>query len=297
MNRVLPTVFRRFACNVPGHVPVNKLNPVLRGLRDFMNQNGFKESFPQVRRHIMPACEDETTIAVYNMTNLNYPLPQTGQMGLEDDVLGEQGVDKAYCLTASYRDEKNPKERHDRTFPLFEFESLGNFNDLLDTAENLLRFLGYTDKIHRVEYAEMAYRYGVDTLEHSHEEALSTDFGPAVFLCRFPPEESYWNMRINDGKAMKMDAILGGVETFGTAERECDKEIMRHQFHTISNGEYAKKLFDEFGEDRVMEDFERYIQHTFVPRYGGGIGVTRLIKFLEKQGLMEGLEKRYSSPN
>lgn len=284
----------RTVCRVPGHVSVKKLNPVLRGLRDFMNQNGFKESMPQVRRHIMPACEDETTIAVYNMTNLKYPLPQTGQMGLEDDVLGEDGIDKAYCLTASYRDEKNPKPRHDRTFPLFEFESLGNFNNLLETSENLLRFLGYKGIIHRVEYEEMANYYEVQTLEHEHEERMEKDLSPAVLLCRFPPEESYWNMKIQDGKAMKMDAILGGIETFGTAERECNKDTMRHQFHTISNGEYSKKLFDEFGEERVMEDLERYLEHTFVERYGGGIGVTRLIKFLEKQDLLEGLEKRYN---
>lgn len=282
-------------CDIPGYFPVDELHPVLRALRDFFYHEGYKESFPQTRRHILPACEDERTIALYEMTGLKLPLPQTGQMGLEDDVLGTPGLDKVFCLTASYRDEPEPKPRHDLTFPLFEFESVGDFNDLLETSARLLRFLGYKGDVVTIDYSTVAERYGVNILEHEHEEQMLTDYGPAVLLTRFPLSETYWNMKAcGDGKhAFKMDAILGGIETFGTAERETDVEKMREQFKNISDGKYAEKLYQEFGEERVHADLDRYLGHTFVNRFGGGIGVTRLIKFLKSQGLMEGLRVRY----
>jgi len=280
---------------VPGYFPANKLHPVLRALREFFYSEGYKESFPQTRRHILPACEDERTIALYEMTGQKLPLPQTEQMGLEDDVLGTPSLEKVFCLTASYRDEPNPKPRHDLTFPLFEFESLGNYIDLLKTSTRLLRFLGYTGDVVTVDYDIVAMRYGVDILDHDHEERMLNDYGPAVLLTRFPLEETYWNMKAcDDGRhAFKMDAILGGIETFGTAERETSVEKMRSQFKTVSDGKYAEKLYQEFGEERVHADLERYLGHNFVERFGGGIGVTRLIKFLEGQGLMEGLVVRY----
>ena len=61
---------------------------------------------------------------------------------------------------------------------------------------------------------------------------------------------------------------------------------MREQFHTISNGEYATLLYDLFGEERVEKELEEFLGHDFKPRFGGGIGITRLIAGLKKAGLM-----------
>ena len=46
-----------------------------------------------------------------------------------------------------------------------------------------------------------------------------------------------------DGEtAAKIDVILHGVETIGSAQRSTDKEEMRRQFMTISEGAYANTL-------------------------------------------------------
>ena len=81
----------------------------------------------------------------------------------------------------------------------------------------------------------------------------------------------------NGTHAKKCDVILGGMETIGSAERSCDKEEMKHMFSNISEGGYASLLYDLFGKKRVDDEMEEFLQHDFVPRYGGGIGVTRLI--------------------
>ena len=93
----------------------------------------------------------------------------------------------------------------------------------------------------------------------------------------------FWNMaRNNDGvTAKKMDVILGGMETIGSAERSCDVDMMRDTFHTITDGAYSKLLFELFGKDRVESELEEFLEFDFFPRVGGGIGVTRMIPALE----------------
>jgi len=71
------------------------------------------------------------------------------------------------------------------------------------------------------------------------------------------------------------------METIGSAQREVDPIIMRERFYTISNGGYAQKLFDHFGKERVEKELEEFLAHDFFPRYGGGIGMTRLIRALK----------------
>ena len=84
----------------------------------------------------------------------------------------------------------------------------------------------------------------------------------------------------------KVDVILSGMETFGSAERECDKDIMRNRFETIMEGDYKRKLIQLFGEERVEAELKEYFELEFIPRVGTGIGLTRLIKSMEKEGLI-----------
>lgn len=69
-----------------------------------------------------------------------------------------------------------------------------------------------------------------------------------------------------------------GMETIGSAERETDKVIMRKRFDTISDGGYAKKLYDLFGRDRVEKELNEFLELEFFPRFGGGIGMTRMMR-------------------
>ena len=95
----------------------------------------------------------------------------------------------------------------------------------------------------------------------------------------------FWNMaRNDDGKtAKKMDVILGGMETIGSAERSCDVDMMRDTFHSITDGAYSELLFKLFGKERVQAELEKFLEFDFFQRVGGGIGMTRMISALDKQ--------------
>ena len=56
-------------------------------------------------------------------------------------------------------------------------------------------------------------------------------------------------------------------------------------FQTISDGMYADLLFKLFGKDRVEKELDEFLSFDFFPRFGGGIGVTRMISALEKCGV------------
>ena len=113
---------------------------------------------------------------------------------------------------------------------------------------------------------------------------MGEEFGSA-FIMNFPNKTSpFWNMSQNEEKthAKKIDVILGGMETIGSAERSTSTHEMRHMFEEISEGGYAKLLYELFGKKRVDDELDEFLRHEFVPRVGGGIGVTRMISALDK---------------
>ena len=60
-------------------------------LRSFFLSKGFVEVHTQNRLSILAACEDPTTVATYNYAGEVWPLPQTGQMWLEYELLKNPG--------------------------------------------------------------------------------------------------------------------------------------------------------------------------------------------------------------
>ena len=269
---------------------------VVNKLREFFNSQGFVEVHPQSKLSILAACEDPTTMATYNYNGLVWPLPQTGQMWLENYLLDHPKEKGFYCVSTSYRNEPNPVEgRHDKIFPMFEFETHGGMDVLLELEKGLLEHLGFTKDMYENneypegDYDDIAKKYGVKELEHEHEEQLNKDHGPVHFIKNFPQHTSpFWNMRLNDEKthANKIDVILHGMETIGSAERSINKDDMRSMFNNISGGEYSNTLNAQFNRERVQSELNEFLGHTFIPRCGGGIGVTRIIRAMKLSNLI-----------
>ncbi len=273
-----------------GHVDSFKLSKVLCKLRTFCLGKGFVEVHTQSRLSILAACEDPRTIATYNYAGQVYPLPQTGQMWLEHELLKNPDTPGFFCVSTSFRNEGNPiPGRHDLVFPMFEFELPGGMDKLIQFEKDMLEFLGFEGPYYEGEYKDIAEKYGVKELEHEHETAIGKDFGPVFFLKNFPNHTSpFWNMKQNDDNktASKVDVILHSIETIGSAERSTNKDEMRHQFHTISDAEYANILYSNFTKKRVEDELEEFLSNGFFERCGGGIGLTRLIRAMELSKLL-----------
>ena len=71
---------------------------------------------------------------------------------------------------------------------------------------------------------------------------------------------------------------------------------MRERFFTIEQGEYANLLFTKFGKERVMAELDAYLALPMIPRFGGGIGLTRLARALELSGLFNQAKAIYKTP-
>jgi len=254
-------------------------------LRSFFLARGFVEVHTQDRLSILAACEDPTTVATYEYEGAVWPLPQTGQMWLEYELLTKPDLPGVFCLSTSYRNEPNPVPgRHERIFPMFEFEVKGTMDDLRELETDLCEAagLGERGEFHYAVYADMAERYGTDDLTSDEEKLMKDEFGRVVFLESFPEHTSpFWNMkRSGGGIANKIDVIIDGQETIGSAERSSDVDDMRHRFETISEGAYARLLFEKFGEARVRRELDEFLSLPFFPRFGGGIGMTRFMRAL-----------------
>lgn len=276
-------------------------------MRSFFQEKGFLEVHTQNRLSILAACEDPTTVTTYDYAGQVWPLPQTGQMWLEYELLNNPGVPGFYCLSTSYRQEQNPVEgRHELIFPMFEFEMPGTFDDLLKMESDLCSYLGFKADHGRAplegiefpggNYLSMCGKYTAseNILTNYHESLMEKEYGDVFFLTHFPYTTSpFWNMKkspvpgsTGGDVALKCDVIMGGMETIGSAERADDVDEMREQFHTISNGEYANLLYKLFGKERVLKELDEFLAHDFIPRFGGGIGVTRMISAMKKAELI-----------
>ncbi len=230
-----------------------KFNKVISKLREFFLAKNFIEVHTQNRLSILAACEDPFNVQTFQYTGKVWPLVQTGQMWLEYEILSKPDVAGYFCVTTSYRMEPNPVPgRHDVIFPMFEFEFKGDINELVELQKELLVHLGYNkSNFYENDYKAIAEEFGTTELEHEHEEKLYTDKSPVAFIKNFPEFTSpFWNMRRNpsDDTSYKVDVILSGMETFGSAEREVDKDVMRAKFESIMDGSYKNKLFELFGE-------------------------------------------------
>ena len=258
----------------------------------FREAKGFVEVPAQSRQSILAACEDPATISQYIFSGVNWPLPQTGQMWLEYELLKNPTINGVFCVSTSYRNEPNPVEgRHQKIFPMFEFESHGGVKDLMAMETELLQFLGFGDEYHRIKYDVASDLYGVDELGYDEEEALCKDHGTCTMLTDFPLRtHPFWNMKQNEEDKNlfnKVDVIMHGQETIGSAERAVNVDEMRDNFHTISDGEYAGLLYNHFGKKRVEDELEEYLKNDFFPRFGGGIGLTRMVRAMGLQGLLK----------
>ena len=255
-------------------------------LRSFFLDKGFQEVHTQNRLSILAACEDPFNVATYNYAGQVWPLPQTGQMWLEHELLSSPDSKGFFCVSTSYRQEPNAiPGRHDIIFPMFEFEMPGDINDLKAMEYELVDYLGFVKPTERTYEAwQRHFELGADAeLEAEHENKMYNEFKTAM-ITDFPEFTSpFWNMsRYDSGvHSKKIDVILGGMETIGSAERSTDVDMMRDTFHTITDGAYSNLLYELFGKERVEDELEEFLKFDFFPRVGGGIGMTRMISALD----------------
>ena len=255
----------------------------------FKEEKGFVEVPAAYRQSILAACEDPRTIITYSLGGVEYPLPQTGQMWLEIELMKNKNAQGMFCLGPSYRDEPFIIEgRHQRLFPMFDFESHGTIDDLRKLESDLLVFLGF-EKPKSVLYEDACERYDVSTIEAEQEARMMKDVGTAITLERFPFRSNpfFVMKRCSDGLYNKIDVLLYGMETIGSAERSTNVEEMRELFFTTSEGKFAELLFTKFSKERVLKELEDYLVLPHFPRFGGGIGVTRLARAMQEAGLLD----------
>jgi len=276
--------------------PLN-FDEVVKKLRGFFLSKNFKETFPQPRMSILAACENPESISSYVFSGIKYPMIQTNQMWLEYDILKYPESKGVFCLTTSYRDEKSPIEgRHDKVFPMFEAEHVGNYTNLLDTLSELCVSLGFitdVDQVKFFKYDDLCEKYNTSILESEHEEMMWEDYGDVVAITHFPERTSpFWNMKKigtnknGESTYAKCDFIICGQETIGAAERDTDPDRMRSNFYTISDGKYSEILFNMFGEDRVNRELDDFFDLEFIERWGFGMGMTRLIRAMNIKDLI-----------
>lgn len=259
------------------------------------------------RPSIVAACEDYKNITEYTIAGKRFPLPQTSQMHMEWNVMSD-GVDSdipGYMhVTTSYRDEGRPVPmRHASVFKMFEFEKraapgadcAGAMAELNRTVRGFLNNFGVRDDmIDEVTYEDACNRLGVRAIGDREETLLTMarEDRPVVMLTYFPERsDPYWNMaRLPDFPdiAYKIDTLGAGLEMIGAAVRGVDAMAMRARFNAVSGGKVAQRLYaiDQGKAEEELAETLRMVHENPVMRYGGGMGIWRVMFMLETLRLL-----------
>ena len=298
---------------------IPKINPfafskTINKLRTFFQRKGLMEAYLQNQLDILSACENPKSITPIFFAGQKVALPQTNQMRLEfllmndfDKLKAQYNLDNSknnqhpelrgfFCQTTSYRDEAKEdivEDRHDKTFPMAEFEFKGNIDNMIQFEQELAYDLGFRRPNGKVDFPVFKYEklcemYGVKEIEHEQEQQLEKDFGPVVFIKDFPERTNpYFNMKRYKNQpeiSCKVDVIMGGLETIGSSEREINSKKIKENFY--KDKDYSSILFKKFGKEKVEKELNTFLRLPFIDRVGGGIGISRLIKALQKYNLI-----------
>ena len=76
-----------------------KYSQTVERLRSFFLAKDYLEVHTQNRLSILAACEDPETVATYNYNGQIWPLPQTGQMWLEYELLSKPDTSGFFCVS------------------------------------------------------------------------------------------------------------------------------------------------------------------------------------------------------
>ena len=77
----------------------HKFTNTVNTLRNFFLDRGFLEVHTQNRLSILAACEDPFNVATYKYAGEVWPLPQTGQMWLEYELLSKPESKGFFCVS------------------------------------------------------------------------------------------------------------------------------------------------------------------------------------------------------
>jgi hypothetical protein len=222
------------------------------------------------------------------VTGADWPLPQTGSLWLEQVLLENPEWKGAFCSTSSYQDTSATISHNHQTInPIFEFEQRGDYNDLKALTCEIINYLGFkTPAV--IDYETACINYNTEFIQAHHEEQLCQELNQVILLEKFPERtDPYWNIHsLENGMFEKIDVLLHGVKTISSGVRSCDSKIMRNYFYTISDGQYAQRLCDSFGQDQVTQALEAYLGLPFLNRFGGAISINHMASAMKKAGLL-----------
>lgn len=263
-------------------------NILMQKLRSFFQiKKGFIEVPAHSRLSILASCNDPKTSTFFAIEGTEYPLPQTGHLWLDYELLKNPQWNGVFCIGPSYKDHAIEGKRQ-QIAPLFEFAAKGTFEELKKIEIELLSFLGF-EKPYSISHQEVCSLYGIETIEQNNKTMLFHEFGPSISLEQAPSHyNTFWNMKRNTNNYFnKVDILLFGLETIESAERATNKEEMRNLFYTISSGSYATELCKKFGKDRILSELDDYLTLPMFERFSGSVNISALEHAFKKAHLFE----------
>jgi asparaginyl-tRNA synthetase len=246
---------------------------MLRGFREWFDANGFLETTPSVIT--TNACEGGSTLFTFDYFGQRAYLSQSAQMYLEALIFS---LDKAWCLTPSFRAEKSRTTKHLTEFSHLEAEAAWtDYEGNMATQERIVAHVAqkvareceaelvelgrepselkqittpfpritYDDALDRLRKKGFEMTFG-DDFGQPHERALMEGEVKPMFVTLWPQGiKAFYMALTEDGKYARCADLIapeGYGEIIGGSERSQDVGSMQRRLLLQAGGELHEKF-------------------------------------------------------
>ena len=180
-------------------------NTIVVKLRKFFTSRGFIELDMQSSQSTLTVCKNPDTICTYRSDTMTYPLPQTGQVLLDNMLLDNPSINGCFGITTRYI--------NNQCFPIFEFGSKGNMDSLINLENKLLQSLGFNMVRNKIQ----------------RNNGLSSE-GPIIYHGLMGEYGKMINRGINYDDCLQYDAYLHNQKRqVYTKSENCYKSIQQYK--------------------------------------------------------------------
>ena len=237
---------------------------VIYKIRFFFKEKGFIEVFTQNNFSVI---EPMTNSELFTQHSPEIYYPQTKQIQLDQFLL--ENPQESGFFSISYQFQENT------LYPFIEFTSNDNIRQFYTEFFN---YMGLNQSVSENEYDDICNFYEINTLTDDIFSRINQDYGTISCIDNFPERvTSSWNIQWNDTEShyYKNMILINGINIMNLFEKSCNTVKMYNMFHT--DNIYLQQLYQRFGEDRVENELNEFLQKDFLPRIGGTIDITKII--------------------
>lgn len=265
---------------------MKRYDHIIKKLRLFFSRLGYKEIIIDENETLCDIISVNIRNAIlYNHNGTVTPLPQSRHLLLKLELLKNPQYKGLYTITNVYKSGINSEMTSDNIYPLFEFVSSGNMEDLIHLNLQFSKFIFNTENITIKHYSTIS-KY-CDIRKENYTKLCNKYCQPnskyKILLIRdcskSDVDKLCWKYSSDDTVYKTIDMLVNGIKIMESGER--DGNTSQIILEILTHNDYIDQLCSLFSKEKVDEVFRLSKMICSIVWIKGGINILDLINVID----------------